>query len=225
MLKVLPWQCIWWVNLGQGPNSHPASQPLPLLCRTGGENRKRKLLTNYCGGQNKLDLGGKLICQVKQTQAVGNKQPNTLTPPPPPPLRPRAAGGGQNMAVSLCRSFPLTLSPALGSGRSLRAAVPVRKTAPVRALCRQQGGSAPAQGCCLVPPAPPSSSPSCPLLFFCLTPLLLQLFHLFFHTLWQPHLVAEGLVWSRPVPDGPSARPGAGWIRPWPALGIPQQRH
>lgn len=56
---------LWWIDLGQLPDTHPAALSLPLLNRTGEKIRwktswvKRnagRLLTNCCHSQNRLVL-------------------------------------------------------------------------------------------------------------------------------------------------------------------------
>jgi len=47
---------LWWVDLGWLPNAHPAALALPLLSRTGGENKMQKLVRQDKDGEITQEL-------------------------------------------------------------------------------------------------------------------------------------------------------------------------
>lgn len=59
--------CLWWVGRGQLPDPHPDAPSLPLLNRTGGQNKMETLM-----GQDKdRQITEQFLSQVKQTFDLG----------------------------------------------------------------------------------------------------------------------------------------------------------
>ena len=59
---------MWWVDLGQLPDAHPAALSLPLLNRIGEENRMEKLV----GRDKDREIAYQLPSRAKQTQLGEN---------------------------------------------------------------------------------------------------------------------------------------------------------
>ena len=59
---------LWWVDLVQLPYAHPAALSVPLLNRTRGENKMKKLV----GRDKGREIAYQLPSQAKQTQ-LGEK--------------------------------------------------------------------------------------------------------------------------------------------------------
>lgn len=73
---------LWWVDLGYGPNTHPAARSLPLWNRTGRENCVKKLMGQHNDREIAYQLPprGKInliYCQLKMGRD-GKKQRQEL---------------------------------------------------------------------------------------------------------------------------------------------------
>ena len=78
------WNRLWWVDLGWGPGVHQSHSIPPLFCWAGERKCNERLLSrdedrerslpSYCHGQNRLNLGEKLINYwSKQSRIMRNK--------------------------------------------------------------------------------------------------------------------------------------------------------
>ena len=65
---MLPAPRMWWVDLGQWLGTHPAALSIPLLRRTGGQNRTKKLMSQ----DKDKEIACQLLSQAKQTQLGEN---------------------------------------------------------------------------------------------------------------------------------------------------------